>query len=127
MSYHELKHSNFHYPETKNRTKLILNPNHITFSKYYDKYMILIALFGSIFIYLQAITIISNKSSENVSIPSYILFLIVSLSWLVYGVLWSDSLVVVSGLISTIGSIIALVASISYKSSSQPGPFTSFS
>lgn len=111
-------------PEPNERLKLTVHPNHRLFSKWYDRYMMLIAVFGSIFVYLQASVIIQNKSSENVSMPSYILFLIVSLSWMVYGILWTDWIVVISGMIASIGAIVALVATLSYRPSSGPGAFT---
>jgi len=120
--YESLSHST-NTVKTNDRTKMSVNAKHRTFSKYYDRYMILIAVFGSIFVYLQAATILVNKSSENVSMASYILFLIVSLSWMLYGILWLDWLVIVSGIVSSIGAITALVATISYRPSSNPGPF----
>lgn len=100
-----------------------IHPRHRWFAKWYDRYMILVAIFGSVFVYLQAGTIIENKSSENVSMPSYILFLIVSLSWMAYGILWTDWISALSGVVSSIGAIFALVATLSYRPSSNPGPF----
>jgi len=105
------------------RLELHVHPEHKTFAKWYDRYMIFVALFGAIFIYLQAITILKNKSSENVSLPSHIVFLIVSLSWMAYGILWADWVVAVSGMIASIGAIFALVATIAYRPTHHPGAF----
>jgi uncharacterized protein with PQ loop repeat len=86
--------------------------------------MILIALLASTFVYLQASLIIQNKSSENVSMPSYIILVIVSLSWLLYGILWTNWVIALSGIVSSVGSIMALIATISYRPSATPGAFT---
>jgi len=106
------------------RMELRIHPRHRTFAKWFDRYMVLVAVFGSVFVYLQAAVIIQNKSSENVSMPSYILFLIVALSWMAYGILWTDWVVALSGVVASIGAILALVATVSYRPSSNPGPFT---
>ena len=105
-------------------SKYRVHPKHQSFAKWYERYMILIALLGSIFVYLQAGVIIKNKSSENVSMPSYIIYLIVSLSWMAYGILWTDWVHTFSGLIASIGAIIALISTASYRPTKNPGPFT---
>lgn len=107
-----------------NRNLSKTHPRHRLFAKFYDRYMIIIAILASIFVYLQASLIIQNKSSENVSMPSYIILLIVSLSWMVYGILWTDWVIALSGIVASIGSIIALVATVSYRPTSTPGAFT---
>lgn len=103
--------------------QLHIHPTHRKFAKWFDRYMLVVAVFGSLFVYLQAAVIIQNKSSENVSMPSYIIFLIVALSFMAYGILWTDWVVSLSGLIASVGAIIALVATISYRPVSTPGPF----
>ncbi len=99
------------------------HPSHKYFAAWYDKYMVLVALLASTIVYLQASIMISNKSSENISMPSYILLLIVSLSVLIYGILWTDWVLCFSGVVSCVGSIIALVASLAYRPVSTSGPF----
>jgi uncharacterized protein with PQ loop repeat len=113
-------HSTF----TQNSSNLKVHPRHRTFAKIFDTYMILIAILASIFVYLQAATIIQNKSSENTSLPSYIILVIVTLSFMAYGILWTDWIITLSGTVASVGSIIALVATVSYRPSSNPGPFT---
>lgn len=85
--------------------------------------MLLIAIVGPIVIYLQAAMIIQNGSSENISLPAIILLLIVSASILLYGLLWSSTIISISGLELTVGSIVCLVAITSYKSTTTPGAF----
>ena len=100
-----------------------MHPRHQHFARWYDRWMILIALSASIVVYLQAGVILSNKNSENVSLPSFIVLLIVSLSTLVYGVLWADSLLAGCGIIASVGSILALVVTISYRPLAGSGAF----
>ncbi len=100
-----------------------MHPRHHFFAQWYDRWMILIALLASIIVYLQAGVILSNKNSENVSLPSFILLTIVSLSVLVYGVLWADSLLAGCGIIAAVGSILALVVTISYRPLAGSGAF----
>jgi len=117
-----LSHHSTTHPESQNFSKI--HPRHKVFAKWYDRYMILVAVIASIFVYLQASLIIYNKSSENVSMPSYILLLVVSLSWMIYGILWTDWIIALTGIVASVGSIIALVATISYRPTSTPGAFT---
>lgn len=106
-----------------NRSFSKMHPRHRTFALWYDRYMVLIALLASTVVYLQGALILSNKSSENVSMPSYIILIIVSLSVLLYGVLWTDWVLATSGIISSLGSIMALVACISFRPISSSGAF----
>ncbi len=100
------------------------HPSHARLARWFDRYVAWLTLFGSIFVYLQAATIIKNKSSENVSMPSYIVLLIVALSMLAYGVLWTDWTLALGGTLASVGAIVALVATVSYRPSTTPGPFS---
>jgi uncharacterized protein with PQ loop repeat len=106
-----------------NRSFAKMHPRHRTFALWYDRYMILIALLASTVVYLQAALILSNKSSENVSLPSFIIWLIVSLSVLLYGILWTDWVLATTGIVASLGAIIALVACISFRPVSSSGAF----
>jgi len=106
-----------------NRIFARVHPRHRVLAFWYDKYMAFVALLGSVFIYLQAAVILTNKSSENTSLASYVILLIVSLSILVYGVLWLSWILSFSGVFASIGSILALVATISYCPVATGMPF----
>ena len=101
-----------------------LHPRHGVFAKWYDRYMILVALLASTVVYLQGAMILQNKSSENASLPSFIILIIVSLSVLVYSILWTDWVLALAGVVSTIGSIIATVACVSYRPVTDAGAFS---
>ena len=100
-----------------------LPPRHQKMARLFDKYLVLVAIMACVAIYLQATLIIHNQSSENVSIPAYILLVLISLSWMAYGILWLNWFLSLSGMTMTIGSIIALVAAVSYRPFTTPGAF----
>lgn len=102
-----------------------LHPHYRQFSAWFDKYLYVVLLLGVVFIYLQGALIIQNKSSENISIPSFIILLIITLTILMYGILWTDWFISIIGVVSTSGSVMSLVAATSYRHSSIPGPFSS--
>ena len=101
------------------------HPRHQRVAVWLDRAMVLVAILVCVSIFLQASLIINNKSSENVSMPSYILLVIASLIWMCYGITWNDGLISLSGLVASAGSIFALVASVSYRPNRNPGAFSS--
>lgn len=98
--------------------------NHQEKNRVVDRIMILVAVMVCVGIFLQASLIVHNKSSENVSMPSYILFLISSLVWMFYGMYLHHLTISLSGLVLSTGSIFALVASVSYRPGTTPGAFS---
>lgn len=105
------------------RKAMTLDPRHRSFARYFHYWMVFVALFGSSFIYFQAAAMIRNESSENVSLVAMITLLIVTLSWLAYGVLWHDRILIASGVIATAGAILALTVTIVFFPSYNTGPF----
>lgn len=99
-------------------------PKQTPFSNWFDRIMVLVAVMVCVAIFLQASLIVHNKSSENVSMPSYILLAISSLLWMFYGIFWNSMIMSMSGLVLSAGSIFALVASISYRPGTTPGAFS---
>jgi len=89
-----------------------------------DRALVLVAVMVCVAIFLQAGVIVHNKSSENVSMPSYILLVLAALVWMFYGMVWNDGLVALSGLVCSAGAIFALVASVSYRPGTTPGAFS---
>lgn len=74
----------------------------------YDRYMLFIGIFGKTFLALQIAAMIKNKSSENVSFFSYIVYFVVSLSWLYFGIAHKDTVVVVSSLTAIVFALVAM-------------------
>jgi MtN3 and saliva related transmembrane protein len=63
----------------------------------------------------QAYKIWRSKSSENISIPTFVIFAIGTLTWLIYGILIDDIIVILGFVIGVIGSWSVLSLSIFYN------------
>ncbi len=67
--------------------------------------------------YPQAYKIYKLKSSENISIISYIIFSAGTATWTVYGVLTGNFPIVISFVVGVVGSWLVLFLSLYYKNS----------
>jgi uncharacterized protein with PQ loop repeat len=74
----------------------------------FDLYMVAIAIFGKTFLLLQIVKVISGESSKNVSATSYLVYFIVSVSWLVFSMQKRETVVFISSVMGIILSLIAL-------------------
>jgi MtN3 and saliva related transmembrane protein len=63
----------------------------------------------------QAYKIWKSKSSINISIPTFIIFSIGTLTWLIYGILMRDVIIILGFVIGVIGSWSVLTLSILYR------------
>jgi len=125
MEHDSLHQSLTHQPvQQSSLVNFRIHPNYRSLSVWFDRYMRVVILLCVVFIYLQGATIVHNKSSENVSIPSFIILVIITLSTLMYGIVWTDGFISFVGVLSTTGAIMSLVAATSYRPSTNPGPFS---
>jgi len=69
----------------------------------------------SVAYYPQAYRIWQNRSSADVSVPSYILFAVGTTTWLLYGFYKHDVPIVLSFFLGAIGSWLVLVLTLYYK------------
>lgn len=65
--------------------------------------------------YPQAYTIWKNKSAQNVSIITFFIFSIGTLTWLIYGIKNNDIPVIASFGLGVVGSWLVLFLSVFYK------------
>ena len=65
--------------------------------------------------YSQAYKIYKNKSSINVSIITFIIFGIGTLSWLFYGFIINDLQIIIGFVLGVIGSWLVLILAFVYK------------
>lgn len=89
----------------------------------FNAYMILVTFLGTAIVFVQASVIIENKSAENVSLPSYIMLLIVSLSYMALGMFRSELLITLYSALVVTGSILAIIATVAYQPNFDPTPF----
>ena len=81
----------------------------------YDKYMLFVSVFSKTFLILQILAMIKNMSSEDVSFTSYILYFVASVSWLVFGMIYKQTIITLSAFLGIIGGLIAMDLVIIYK------------
>lgn len=65
--------------------------------------------------YPQAYKIIKNKSSKNISLISYTLFSLGTLTWFIYGLSINSLPIIISFSLGVIGSWLVLILSIIYR------------
>jgi MtN3 and saliva related transmembrane protein len=63
----------------------------------------------------QAYKIWKNKSADNISIPTFIIFSAGTLTWLIYGILIRDMTIILGFVIGVIGSWSILALSFLYR------------
>ena len=80
-----------------------------------DRYTLFIAIFGKAFLVLQIIKIISDRSSDNVSFMAYLLYFVTSISWVLYGVYYEETMITTSAFLGTTLSLLALVVILLYR------------
>lgn len=65
--------------------------------------------------YFQAYNIIKNKSAKNVSLASYVIFALGTLTWLAYGLYLMDWTIIIGFIFGVIGSWLVLVLMFLYR------------
>jgi len=75
----------------------------------YEKYMFFIGLVGQMVFYLQAFKIFSTKNAENVSLAAFLFGLVSVSSWLIYGLILKNRILVVSNLFAVIGALSVVI------------------
>ena len=85
------------------------------FSAFYEKYMLVMGVFGQLIFYNQGIKIFMCRSAQNVSITAFIIGLISVTSWLIYGILLKNRVLIVANIVAVIGAIFALVGILIYS------------
>jgi uncharacterized protein with PQ loop repeat len=94
------------------------------YAKAYKMYMLFfVAVFGYSFLFVQAATILAENSTRSFSLPSTLILVLVSSSWIVYAFLKKDKVLMVSSTISLIGSFFILLCCMYVDLLSPSGDF----
>lgn len=94
------------------------------YAKAYKMYMLFfVAVFGYSFLFVQAATILAENSTRSFSLPSTLILVLVSSSWIVYAFLKKDKVLMVSSTISLIGSFFILLCCMYVDLISPSGDF----
>lgn len=86
-----------------------------TFLKHYKKYMLIVGVAGQSVFYSQFVTILVHKSAQDVSLIGFSTGLIAVLSWLVYGLLIRDKVLILSNCVATLGASLTVGAIFYYR------------
>jgi MtN3 and saliva related transmembrane protein len=76
---------------------------------YYERYMMTVGILGQLLFYTQGLKIFLTKSATDVSIIGFLLGLISVSSWLIYGVLIKNKVLVLSNIFAVIGALFVIV------------------
>jgi MtN3 and saliva related transmembrane protein len=76
-----------------------------TILKFYEKYMLVIGTVGQLLFYTQGIKIFMNQSASDVSLLGFSLGLISVTSWLIYGVLLKNTVLIISNAFAVVGAL----------------------
>jgi len=81
----------------------------------YEKYMLVMGIVGQMIYYMQGLEIFLNRSAQDVSILGFGIGLIAVLSWLTYGVLIKNRVLIVANVFGVIGALFVLAGILTYK------------
>ena len=83
---------------------------------YYEKYMMAVGILGQLLFYSQGIKIFMTKSADDVSIFGFLFGLIAVSSWLVYGILIKNKVIIIANVVAVIGALFVIVGVLIYGS-----------
>ncbi len=75
----------------------------------YEKYMLVVGILGQLLFYSQGVKIFLTKSANDISIIGFLFGLISVSSWLVYGVLLKNKVLIASNLVAVIGALLVVI------------------
>lgn len=75
----------------------------------YEKYMFFMGFAGQMVFYLQAYEIFSTHRADNVSLPAFLFGLASVSSWLIYGLMIKNRVLVVANAFAVVGALAAVV------------------
>ena len=78
-------------------------------SKGYERYMFIVAVGGNLVFYLQAYQAFTTESAKDVSAPAFIASLWALSSWLIYGLMIRNKIIIVANIVGVAGAILVLL------------------
>ncbi|WP_341751311.1 MULTISPECIES: SemiSWEET family sugar transporter [unclassified Candidatus Tisiphia] len=91
----------------KTKNKLII---------FFDRYMILAGTMGQYLFYTQAYKIFTTKSADDLSLDGFLVIIIVTLSWLIYGIIHHNITIIVAQIVGLVGMIMVVIGILLYAS-----------
>ena len=85
------------------------------FHTFYARYMYVVGFFGNSLPLFQAYKIIISRSAIDVSLDGYIIFCWAVISWMTYGILRKDKVLIATNAFATLSSIICIVTILIFR------------
>jgi MtN3 and saliva related transmembrane protein len=76
---------------------------------YYERYMLVIGVIGQLVFYAQGFKIFLTKSANDVSILGFLAGLISVASWLIYGILIKNRVLVIVNILAVVGALLVVI------------------
>ncbi len=76
---------------------------------YFEKYMMAMGVIGQLLYYVQGVKIFINKSATDVSLLGFMLGLISVSSWLIYGLLIKNKVLVIANIFAVLGALLVIL------------------
>ena len=87
----------------------IKNSSKIKMLAYYEKYMLIVGVLGQLLFYTQGIKIFLTQSANDVSLLGFLFGLISVSSWLIYGILIKNRVLIVANIFAVVGAVFVIV------------------
>ena len=71
----------------------------------FEKYIALILQFGQLMHFSQAWKIFNTKSAGDISMTTYVIYIIFLMHWLIYGIMLKSRVIIISQIIGLVGAI----------------------
>ena len=84
------------------------------FHFYFDKYMTFAGILGQYLFYAQAYKIFTTKSAKDLSLDGFLVIMISTLSWLVYGIIHKSTPIIAAQIVAIIGMIMVVIGILLY-------------
>ncbi len=76
--------------------------------KFYEKYMFAMGILGQGIFYFQGFKIFQNQSAQDVSLSGFLFGLVSVISWMVYGMLIKNKVLVGVNIVAILGSLFVI-------------------
>lgn len=93
----------------ENENENVELPGKIRVLKYYEKYMFAMGILGQGVFYFQGFKIFQNQSAQDVSFSGFLFGLISVTSWMVYGILIKNKVLVGVNIVAILGALFVLL------------------
>ncbi|WP_375326366.1 SemiSWEET family sugar transporter [Candidatus Tisiphia endosymbiont of Nemotelus uliginosus] len=81
----------------------------------YDKYMVFAGILGQYLFYAQAYKVFTTKSAGDLSLDGFLVVIIATLSWLVYGILHKQPPIIIAQIVALIGMTLVIIGIFLYS------------